>query len=53
MMLTDSEKKHLLRVLWRDQRRLLTSPSERDKSKQLYEKIRQTLRNEEVNKDHR
>ncbi|WP_185819739.1 hypothetical protein [Salibacterium salarium] len=53
MLLTESEKKHLLKVLSHDQRRFFQSKQDREKSKQLHEKIKQTLRNEEVNKDHK
>ncbi|WP_185819899.1 hypothetical protein [Salibacterium salarium] len=53
MLLTESEKKYLLKVLSREQRRFFQSKEDREKSNQLHDKIKQTIRNEEVNKDHR
>ncbi|WP_158736955.1 hypothetical protein [Alteribacillus sp. YIM 98480] len=53
MLLTEEEKKHLLRVLERDQFSVFRSKKEREKSKQLHDKIKQTLRNEAINKDHK
>ncbi|SDI63241.1 hypothetical protein [Alteribacillus bidgolensis] len=53
MLLTEEEKKHLLKVLGRDQLSVFRSNKEREKSKQLHDKIKQTLRNEAINKDHK
>ncbi|MFB4163274.1 hypothetical protein ACE1TI_05420 [Alteribacillus sp. JSM 102045] len=53
MLLTEEEKKHLLKVLERDQLSFLRTKKDREKSKQLHDKIKQTLRNEAINKDHK
>ncbi|MFB5662706.1 hypothetical protein [Alteribacillus sp. HJP-4] len=53
MLLSNEDKKHLLKLLARDKHRLFHSEKERAKSKELHEKIKQTLRNENINKDHK
>ncbi|PSL45749.1 hypothetical protein B0H94_1064 [Salsuginibacillus halophilus] len=52
MLLTSEDKRHLLKVLAKDRARFWSSPKDRKKSAELYEKIEQTLRNENTNKDH-
>ncbi|WP_252312583.1 hypothetical protein [Sinobaca sp. H24] len=51
MLLTSKEKKHLLKVLKRDQYKLFQPQAEKEKSKELYDKIKQTIRNEKINED--
>lgn len=51
MLLTSKEKKHLLKVLKRDQYKWFQPQTEKEKSKELYDKIKQTIRNEKINED--
>ncbi|RKD76100.1 hypothetical protein ATL39_0312 [Sinobaca qinghaiensis] len=51
MLLTSKEKKHLLKVLKRDQYKWFQPQAEKEKSKELYDKIKQTIRNEKINED--
>ncbi|WP_232725532.1 hypothetical protein [Bacillus sp. FJAT-44742] len=52
MLLTNEDKKHLLKILAQNQRRVMASKEDRAKSKAVYDKIYQSMRNEDINKDH-